>query len=188
MPYKFERDKVLDRFGIKTNYEDAVDSVIPSWRVPIQRTLKYLGLPSGLSNCTLSVTQAIDPKKPIMRAHSIVTDPSLGYTKINAEDAIPGDVLITRNPDNGSYHTMLIEGFDNQEPLLRYSTGGHNNRHLRKSIRLDQYHTEDNKQGGYHTEELYYRYNYPKEVFLEEITVTPRKKVGGIINYLSLFK
>lgn len=47
-----------------------------------------------------------------MRAHSIVTDPSLGYTKINAEDAIPGDVLITRNPKNGSYHTMLIEGFN----------------------------------------------------------------------------
>lgn len=188
MPYKFERDKVLDRFDIKTNYEDAIDSVIPSWRVPIQRTLKSLGLPSGLSNCTLSVTQAIDPKKPIMRAHSIVTDPSLGYTKINAEDAIPGDVLITRNPDNGSYHTMLIEGFDNQEPLLRYSTGGHDDKHLRKAIKLNDYHIKDNEQGGYHTEELYYRYNYPKEVFLKEVTITPRKKVGGIINYLSLFK
>jgi hypothetical protein len=35
--------------------------------------------------------------------------------------------LITRNPETGGFHTMIIEGFDeNGQPILRYSSGGHN--------------------------------------------------------------
>jgi hypothetical protein len=84
---------------------------------------------------------------------------------------------------------MIIEGFDeNDQPILRYSSGGHGQSALRKGIPLKVYHERDNTQGGNHTQDLYYRYNYPNSYRLPEITVTAAKQFnGGTINYLNMF-
>lgn len=161
---------------VYSNYEQAIDNKIHLWRIPLQRQLKNWGLPSGLSNCTLSATQWVDPSNPIMKAATIFSNPSTGYTKISSQDAVPGNLLITKNPNTGSYHTMMIEGFDvNGKPILRYSTGNHTQDALKTNVSLSDYHKRDNSYGGNHTEDHYFRYNYPNEVFLPEITVFPHK-------------
>lgn len=168
----------LDRAtNIYSNYKQAIDNKIPLWRIPLQKKLKQLGLPSGLSNCTLTATQWVDPANPIMSAATIFNNPKTGYVEIDSKDAIPGNLLITKNPETGGYHTMMIEGFTNSgEPILRYSNGDHTADALRTNISLSEYHSKDNSQGGNHTENHYFRYNYPNEVFLPEITIFPNKK------------
>ena len=167
----------LDRAAeVYSNYEQAKDNKIPLWRIPLQKKLKQLGLPSGLSNCTLTATQWVDPTNPIMSAATIFNNPKTGYVEIDNKDAIPGNLLITKNPETGSYHTMMIEGFtDSGEPILRYSNGDHTADALRTNISLSEYHSRDNSQGGNHTEDHYFKYNYPNEVFLPEITVFAKR-------------
>lgn len=172
----WEQEALSRANRVYSNYEQAVDNKIPLWRIPLQKQLKNLGLPSGLSNCTLSATQWVDPNNPIMSAATIFNSPSSGYTKINSKDAVPGNLLITKNPETGGYHTMMIEGFtDSGEPILRYSNGDHTQDALRTNITLSEYHRRDNNQGGNHTEDYYFRYNYPNEVFLPEVTVWAQK-------------
>lgn len=172
----WEQEALSRANRVYSNYEQAVDNKIPLWRIPLQKQLKNLGLPSGLSNCTLSATQWVDPNNPIMSAATIFNSPSSGYTKINGKDAVPGNLLITKNPETGGYHTMMIEGFtDSGEPILRYSNGDHTQDALRTNITLSEYHRRDNNQGGNHTEDHYFRYNYPNEVFLPEVTVWAQK-------------
>ena len=162
---------------VHSNYEDAKDLSIPSWRLPIQKKLFYWGLPSALSNCTLTATQWVDPTNPIMSARTIFNNPKLGYTEINAKDALPGDLLIAKNPKKGTYHTMMIEGFDStNQPILRYSKGGAGEENLRTGMTLSGYHAADIEQKGNHTEDHYFRYSYPNEFWLPEITVTASKK------------
>ena len=40
---------------------------------------------------------------------------------------------------------------------------------------LKDYHIMDKAQGGNHTEDHYFRYNYPDEHWLPEIIITPKK-------------
>lgn len=122
--------------------------------------------PTGASNCTLTATSWVDPNNTYNHAATIVSDPEkCGYTRIDAKDAVPGNLIIVENPQNGSYHTMVIDGVDKEgNPTVRYSTGGGNSFNLRIRKPLHKYHEDDNKQGGNHTEEMYFRYNYPNNL------------------------
>lgn len=181
--YKSNRDKALKRTNnVASNYQDSVDRTISRPMLAIRQGLRYLKdcvwdkIPAGISNCTLSATSWVDPNRPYMRAASIVEKQNNDFNKIDEKDAIPGDLLITRNPNTGSYHTMMITGFDqNNKPIVTYSTGGNNNSFLRTKS-LQQYHLDDNDQNGNHTQEFYYRPNYKDEVTLPEITIIANKK------------
>lgn len=184
--------------NVSTNYEDAKDNTLSNWNLGIRKAAKWLqdnvsdSIPAGISNCTLTATQWVDPNNPIMSAKTIYENPEQSnYTSIKPEDAVPGNLLIARNPNNGSFHTMMIQGFADKngtyefngkkykykkgEPLLRYSNGSHNIEGLRKGIPLSVY----TKNSDGHTENNYYRYNYPNQVFLPEITITPKRHSKG---------
>lgn len=172
------RNKSIKRANyVASNYDDAIDFEMNPIIYMARKTAKNLIDRGGLSNCTLSATQWIDPSNPYMSARNIFNNPNSGYTEINADEALPGDLLITKNPKHNTYHTMLIEGFDkNNQPLLRYSKGGHNTeKNLVTNRTLKDYHIMDKTQGGNHTEDHYFRYNYPDEHWLPELIVTPKR-------------
>lgn len=173
------RNKSIKRANyVASNYDDAIDFDMNPIIYMARKTAKNLIDRGGLSNCTLSATQWIDPSNPYMSARNIFNNPNSGYTEINADEALPGDLLITKNPKHNTYHTMLIEGFDkNNQPLLRYSKGGHNTeKNLVTNRTLKDYHIMDKTQGGNHTEDHYFRYNYPDEHWLPELIVTPKRE------------
>ena len=173
------RDKSIKRANyVASNYNDAIDFDMNPIIYTARKTAKNLIDRGGLSNCTLSATQWIDPSNPYMSAKNIFNNPNSGYTEISADEAIPGDLLITKNPKHNTYHTMLIEGLDkNNKPLLRYSKGGHDTKtNLVTNRTLKDYHIMDKAQGGNHTEDHYFRYNYPDEHWLPEIIITSKKE------------
>lgn len=185
--YNFEdggrtRKQSINRANyVATNYNDANDFDMNPILYAANKASKNLINKGLLSNCTLSATQWIDPSNQYMSARNIVGHPDSGYTEISPEYALPGDLIISRNPDKNKYHTMLIEGFDeNNQPLVRYSRGGHNTeKNLVKGITLDSYHTADINQGGYHTEDHYFRPNVYNEHWLPELIVTPNNASMG---------
>jgi len=178
-----------------SNYSDAKDNPLSPLQETFYNTLRYLkdnvseSIPAGVSNCTLSATQWVDPSNPIKNASSIVGNPAkYNYKKISAEDAIPGNLVIAKVPNEDSYHTMMISGYADKdgeyefdgkkfkykkgEPLMTYSRGGHDDSFIRRNIPLSVYTA--NSDG--HTENMFYRYNYPNEFMLPEVIVTaPRK-------------
>ena len=173
------RNKSIKRANyVASNYDDAKDFDMNPLLYIARKTAKDLIGKGGLSNCTLSATQWINPSNPYMSAKSIFNNPDSGYTEIDAENAIPGDLLISKDPEQNTYHTMLIEGFDkNNQPLLRYSKGGHNTKeNLVIGRTLKDYHIIDKAQGNNHIEDHYFRYNYPDEHWLPEVVVTPKRR------------
>jgi hypothetical protein len=137
----------------------------------------------------LSATQWVYPQTPVKGAKSIHTNPEkFNYTAIDSADVVPGNLIISKVPNKDSYHTMMVTGFANQdstanfngknypvkkgELLVTYSRGGHDNSFIQRNVPLSIYTA--NSDG--HTQNLFYRYNYPREVFLPEIVVTPNKK------------
>lgn len=172
------RDKALNRSNYTaSNYEKAKDFNMNPYIYKLRRWLKDIIGKGGLSNCTLSATQWIDPTNFYMSAKNVMDSDK--YIEISKDNTVPGDLLISKNPKTGTYHTMMIEGFDkNQNPLLRYSKGGHDTKeNLVIHKPLIQYHQADIKQGGNHTEDHYFRYKYPDEVTLPaaEIVVNRNK-------------
>ena len=163
---------------VASNYDDAKDFDMNPIVYTARKAAKDLVDRGGLSNCTLSATQWVDPSNPYMSAKNIFNNPNSGYTEIDAENALPGDLLITKNPEQGTYHTMLIEGFDkNNKPLLRYSRGGHDTEeNLVTGRTLEGYHMADKAQGGNHTEDHYFRPNVYNEHWLPEVVVTASRK------------
>ena len=163
---------------VASNYNDAKDFNMNPIVYTARKAAKNLVDKGGLSNCTLSATQWVDPSNPYMSAKNIFNNPDSGYTEIDAENALPGDLLITKNPKQGTYHTMLIEGFDkNNKPLLRYSRGGHDTEeNLVTGRTLEGYHMADKAQGGNHTEDHYFRPNVYNEHWLPEVVVTTSRK------------
>lgn len=163
---------------VASNYDDAKDFDMNPIVYAARKAAKDLIDKGGLSNCTLSATQWIDPSNPYMSARNIFNNPDSGYTEIDAENALPGDLLITKNPEHGTYHTMLIEGFDkNNKPLLRYSRGGHDTEeNLVTGRTLEGYHIVDKAQGGNHTEDHYFRPNVYNEHWLPEVVVTAQRR------------
>ena len=173
------RENTLKRAtSVKTNYNEAKDFNINPLVYKARKFAYDRNYRSGLSNCTLSATQWVDPDNFYMSASNIYKKPESGYTEIDAEYALPGDLLISRNPKSGSFHTMLIEGFDkDNQPLLRYSRGGADTEeNLVTGRSLTDYHNADNMQGGNHTEDHYYRPNVYNEYWLPEVTVIGERK------------
>lgn len=169
---------------VYNNYEDAVDNNMGPIMTGIRKGLRYIkdnisdSIPTGISNCTLTATQWVDPTNPIMSAKTIVSNPdSVGYSKINADQVVPGDLLIAKVPGKDSYHTMYVNGFDKEgKPLLDYSRGGMGvEENLRTNIPLEWYTA--NSDG--HTQNLYYRNNKFNKTVLPEIIVTGKKKAEG---------
>lgn len=192
---ELSREAALNRTNnVFSNYDEAIDAPLSTTETNIRNTARWAkdniweGIPSGVSNCTLTTTQWVDPTKPVNKAASIVNAPSLyNYQTINQEQAVPGDILISRNPNNDTYHTMLVTGFadkpgiydfdgtpykfDAGEPLLTYSKGGHDVSFIRRDIPLSVY--TPNSDGK--IENHFFRYKYPKERFLPEIVITPNR-------------
>lgn len=178
-----------DRNKVYNNYENAVDNNMGPFITNLRKGLRYAkdyisdSVPAGISNCTLTATQWVDPNNPIMSAKTIVSNPdSVGYFKINADQAVPGDLLIAKVPGKDSYHTMYISGFDNEgKPLLDYSRGGMDvEKNLRTNIPIDWYTA--NSDG--HTQNLYFRNNKFAKSILPEVTVigkNKKKEDGGNI-------
>lgn len=146
-------------------------------------------VPTGLSNCTLTATQWVNPDQPLMKAQTIIDEgPKYGYVQIPESHVLPGDLVIATNPSNNAHHTMLVHGFTESpqthtfqgrqyhlpsgHPLVRYSNGTTHSSGYRKSVGLMEY--IDNSEGK--TDIKYYRHFSPeqKEVLLPEIIVTPR--------------
>ena len=194
-----------------SNYSDALDSNISQIRDKITQVadhytylldnnkkvpgfLKILynlnnkKIPTGMSNCTLTATQWVNPKEPLMRAQTIIDNgENYGYIEVPEKYAIPGDLVIATNPNNNAHHTMLIHDFtkvpENHfsqgkqynlpagHPLVRYSSGTTNASGYRKSVGLLEYlNNSDGK-----TKIQYYRHYNPGEyeVLLPEVIVTP---------------
>lgn len=173
------RAQIVNRANeVASNYDNAKDFDLSSVEYGLRKLAKNLFGRGGISNCTLSATGWIDPNNQYMSARNIFNNPNSGYVEIDKEYALPGDLLISKNPEKDSYHTMLIEGFNNNEPLLRYSRGGHDTEeNLVKGRPLTEYHRLDNEQGGNHTEDHYFRYTLPNEFWLPEITITAPRKI-----------
>lgn len=172
------------RNRVYNNYEDAVDNNMGPIMTRIRKGLRYIkdnindSIPAGISNCTLTATQWIDPTNPIMSAKTIVSNPaSVGYSKISTDQAVPGDLLIAKVPGKDSYHTMYVSGFDKEgKPLLDYSRGGIGiEENLKTNIPLEWYTA--NSDG--HTQNLYYRNNKFAKSVLPEVIVTGKKKAEG---------
>ena len=171
-----------NRNKVYNNYEQAVDNNMGPFMTSLRKGLRYAkdyisdSVPAGISNCTLTATQWVDPNNPIMSAKTIVSNPgSVGYSKINANQVVPGDLLIAKMPGKSSYHTMYVSGFDNNgQPLLDYSRGGINvENNLRTNIPLNWY--TSNSDG--HTQNLYFRNNkFAKSVLPEIIIIGKNKK------------
>ena len=106
-------------------------------------------IPTFSSNCVLTATQWVDPFNPLMRSSSIWNTPAkYGYAQITSDIAIPGNLVIARNPNNETYHTMMVSGFTDKdfqfnfngkiypikkgEVLVDYSKGGDKPSNLRK--------------------------------------------------------
>lgn len=172
------RQKVLDRANeVASNYSDAKDFGLNPLMYAIRKFAKNTIGKGGISNCTLSATGWVDPNNQYMSAINIFDNPNSGYTEIPKEYALPGDLLIAKNPIENTYHTMLIEKFNENDPILRYSRGGHDTeKNLVTGRSLMEYHKLDNEQGGNHTEDHYFRYNFPNEYWLPELVVTGKKK------------
>lgn len=173
------RAQIINRANeVASNYDNAKDFDLSSVEYGLRKLAKNLFGRGGISNCTLSATGWIDPNNQYMSARNIFNNPNSGYVEIDKEYTLPGDLLISKNPEKDSYHTMLIEGFNDNEPLLRYSRGGHDTEeNLVKGRPLTEYHRLDNEQGGNHTEDHYFRYMLPNEFWLPEITITAPRKI-----------
>ena len=171
------RKQILNRsVKVASNYSDAKDFTLDPLNYAIRKISKTLTGRGGISNCTLSATGWVDPNNQYMSARNLFNNPESGYIEIDKAYALPGDLLVAKNPEKDSYHTMLIEGFNGDDPLLRYSRGGHNTKkNLVTGRSLEEYHRLDNEQGGNHTEDHYFRYNIPNKYWLPEIVVTPKK-------------
>lgn len=145
-------------------------------------------LPTGLSNCTLTATQWVNPSMPLMKAQTIIDNGmDYGYVEIPEEHLTQGDLIIATNPENNKHHTMLNIGFTHgpqlhtfngkqyilpdDHPLVRYSSGTTDPSSYRQSVGLKEY--IDNSEGK--TKIQYFR-QMPKgyNVLLPEITVTPK--------------
>lgn len=188
-PNKFTEGGDINNREVKSNYLDAKDgpeNILGRTKLAAQvlaRMAQDAGwnpIGSGISNCTLTATQWIDPKNPIMNSRNIVNDPGkFGYVQVSAEDAVPGDLIIATDPLGDSRHTMLIEGFDkSNKPIVSYSKGMGTPDALVQDIPLDEYHRRDFIQGGNHLNDSFYRY-LKNGIPLPEITVTPKQRSTG---------
>lgn len=186
----------------KNNYEYAIDGE-DSALFPFRKLANTVGLPSGLSNCTLTVSQLYNPARPISHARTITKNPRAnGFYEVTPDYAIPGSMVIASNnlnddDENNVYHTMVLTGFADKDytydfngtpyrikkgtPLVSYSRGGNNVGDWRSNIPLNVY--MDNSDGRNFVR--YYRpldENGNPNVLLDQVTVQPKKYGGKQMN------
>lgn len=64
----------------------------------------------------LTASQWVDPHNALARSASLWYSPEkYGYTQISQDTAIPGNLVIAKNPNNEVYHTMMINGFADKD-------------------------------------------------------------------------
>lgn len=170
------------------NYEDAVDL-----EDSIALRLKKF-FDRGISNCTLTASQILDPSNPVGRANTLVTAPrDYNLYEVDESHIVPGTMVIASHPDMSdynseqNYHTMVVTGFapndyeytfrdgtkyqiKKGEPLVSYSRGKASADNYVHNVPLSVYNA--NSKGK--TYNRYYRpidENYP-QVMLPEITFT----------------
>lgn len=186
----------------KNNYEYAVDGE-DSALFPFRKLANTVGLPSGLSNCTLTISQLYNPDRPISHARTITKNSrGNGFYEVTPDYAIPGSMVIASNnlndnDENNVYHTMVLTGFADKDytydfngtpykikkgtPLVSYSRGGNNVGDWRSNIPLNVY--MDNSNGKNFVR--YYRpldENGNPNILLDELTVQPKKYGGKQMN------
>lgn len=192
---------------IASNYDDAKDGDISKLRSSLTKLADNIGhslgfhIPTGLSNCTLTATQWVDPENPLMRAQTIIDKGrQYGYFEIPEEYIDEGDLVIATNPTNNAHHTMQIQSFSTYpykhrflgkeydipsgHPLVRYSNGSTHSSGYRENIGLKEY--IDNSEGK--TKIQYFRFLEPGqiEVLLPTVTVTPKGIfIKGTAQYFS---
>ncbi len=149
-------------------------------------------IPTFSSNCMLTASQWVDPHNALARSASLWYSPEkYGYTQISQDTAIPGNLVIAKNPNNEVYHTMMINGFADKDYqfnfdgklypvkkgdiMVNYSRGGDSPNNLRTNIPLSVYIA--NSEGK--TDTKYFRYNYPNSILLDNVTVSYDKKKGA---------
>lgn len=165
---------------IHSNYEDALDAGIgvmikAPWTRFASRRNANSGwhIPAFGSNCTLNVSNWVDPEAPIMSARTITRNPGYaGYIEIPEKYAVPGDIVIADKNDE-IFHTMLLSGFrDNETPLVNYSRGLDDPSALRQNIPLKYYIANSDGRDRVR----YYRHlkEGDSEILLPELIVTPQ--------------
>lgn len=177
-----------------TNYVSAVDKTLWNPLYSGRVLLDALGVErSGLSNCTLTVSQFYDPNKPIGSAKSIVTNPNeMGFQQIPENYAGLGTMVIASEPgksdEDSKYHTMIITGYADKDytytfkgkkyevskgdPLVNYSSGKNSPSNYKKNIPLKVYTDNSNEK----TFNRYFNHldsNGNETILLPEIIVTP---------------
>lgn len=199
--------KMLKNVTPKNNYEEAVDGY-PSLWFTIKNILNHENAPkSGLSNCTLTVSQLYNPSRPINHARTITKNPrDNGFYEVGPLHVIPGSMAIASNnldddDESNRYHTMIVNGFADKDyvynfdgksydvkagtPLVSYSRGGNSSSDWRTNIPIDVYLA--NGEGKNFVR--YYRpldKNGNPNVLLDELVVSPNKKYGGKTRNMNL--
>ena len=112
----------------------------------------------------------------------IVTAKYINAYKLSGKAEIAKPIFIISYDEESEISNVTKDGeynFDGKnfkykkgEPLLTYSRGGHDDSFIRNNVPLSVYTA--NSDG--HTQDLFFRYNYPNEVYLPEVTVTTKKK------------
>lgn len=191
-PNEVALDRAIKATKPATNYIDAVDKSLWNPLYSGRVLLDALGVErSGLSNCTLTVSQFYDPSRPIGSAKSIVTSPKeMGFQQIPEEYAGPGTMIIASEPgksdEDNKYHTMIITGYADKnytynfkgkeykvskgDTLVSYSSGKNSPSNYKKNIPLKVY--TDNSNGK--TFNRYFNHldsNGNKMILLPEVVV-----------------
>ena len=201
-------EQILDRAESLVNpYHNYTDAVDVDKYNPI--FLARVAADKGVSNCTLTASQIVNPAIPIASARTIINNPEkYQYHQISENRATPGTLIIASEPNksdqlgsDNKYHTMILTGYADKdydfefqgrifhikkgEPLVHYSNGKNT---YRKNIPLSVY----NEMSQGKSVNRYYKHmsqNNP-EVILPTITISknqggllPKNKIGGVLKY-----
>ena len=183
-------NRALTQKQPSSNYNSAVDLDVSKFREWATGALQYFGLPSGLSNCTLTASQWVNPSRPIGKAATIVTN-STKHNFVPVDQPELGTLVIaSKNPEiykdgeDNVYHSMIVTKFADHdydftygnktykikkgEPLVTYSRGKNDSSEYRQNIPLKVY----NDQSDGKTTNRFYNY---AENMLPEIDVVAER-------------
>lgn len=202
--FKFKKGGLIPKFQksgkIYSNYSDAKDrqTLFPDFIIKGIDWINHKtgwNIPKGASNCTLTATQWIDPRFPLLNSRTIIDNgEDWGYNEVSEDEAIAGDLVIARNLKEDANHTMLLseqvktpyshEFYGKQynmnpgDWIVEYSNGSTDPSSYRKVGLKEYIDNSSEKEDSKKTDLKYYRYVSPEqglETILPEVIVTPDK-------------